>query len=130
MDDFDQALAMHEEALKIQSISLPSNHHSTAETYRYIAWIYEQMNKFELSLKNYTIAFDMLKLSSQINHRLLVQIQEDIDNVKKSLNHGSRQSFLMNFVFIFIIYLFIWIKIGFLFSLGRGTFIELYLSSL
>jgi tetratricopeptide (TPR) repeat protein len=93
IDDFDQAITMYEEALRIQLISLPLNHPSTAKTYRNLAWVYEQMNQFQLALKNYTIALDMLKQSYSPDHPGLVQIQEDIDNVKKALIECSNNHF-------------------------------------
>ncbi len=40
LNDFDRALAMYEEALKIQIHSLPLNHPSTAQTYMNIDWVY------------------------------------------------------------------------------------------
>ena len=89
VDDFDQALAMYEEALRIQLISLPLNHSSTAETYMCLAWVYEQIGQFQLALENYTIAFNILKLLHSLDHPLLIQIQEDIDNVKRALTECS-----------------------------------------
>ncbi|CAF1576201.1 unnamed protein product [Rotaria magnacalcarata] len=72
VDDFDNALAMYEKALKIQLLYSPSNDPSTPETYQCIAWIYEQTNAFHIALKNYTIAFEILRASYPSTHSSLL----------------------------------------------------------
>ncbi|CAF1545531.1 unnamed protein product [Rotaria sordida] len=89
VDDFDNALAMYDKALKIQLLSSASNHPSIAETYNCIAWVYEQINEFRLALENYTAAFEILRVSYPSNDPLLLQIQEDIDNMKRALSVSS-----------------------------------------
>ncbi|CAF1218704.1 unnamed protein product [Rotaria sp. Silwood1] len=93
VDDFDNALVMYEKALKIQLLSSPSNHPSIAETYQCIGWVYEQTKEFRLALKNYTSAFKILQASCPPTDASLLQIQEDIDNMRRELNASSENRF-------------------------------------
>lgn len=89
VDDFDNAIDMYEKALKIQSFSSSSNHPSTAATYQSIGWVYEQINEFRLALKNYTAAFEILRTMCPSNDESLLQIQEDINNMKRAIVASS-----------------------------------------
>ncbi|CAF4539347.1 unnamed protein product [Rotaria socialis] len=89
MDDFDKALDMYEKALKMKLLSSSLNHPSTATTHQSIGWVYEQINEFLLALKNYTAAFEILRVPCPSNDESLLQLQENIDNMKRAIAASS-----------------------------------------